>query len=47
MSGPIIPSVPMLSGGGSGKVLMVIGVLVALAVVAKNQEAAAASAKAK
>lgn len=48
MSGALIPSVPMLSGGGSGKVLMVIGVLVALAVVAKNQEAAAAaSVKAK
>jgi hypothetical protein len=26
----------MLSGGGNGKVLMVIGILVALAVAAKN-----------
>lgn len=47
MSGPVIPSIPMLSGGGSGKALMVIGVLVALAVVAKSQEPAVASVKAK
>lgn len=46
MSGAIFPPVPMLSNGGNGKVLMVIGILVALAVVAKNQEAAA-SVKAK
>lgn len=35
MSGPILPPIPMLTGGGSGKVLMVIGILVALAMVAK------------
>lgn len=36
MTGPILPPIPMLSGGGNGKVLLVIGILVALAVVAKN-----------
>ena len=35
----------MLSGGGNGKVLMVIGILVALAMVAKaNKEKAAPAA---
>ena len=34
-----IPAIPMLSGGSSsGKVLMVIGVLVALAVVANQKK---------
>lgn len=44
MSGPILPSIQMLSGGASsGKVLMVIGVLVALVLVAKNSQAATAA----
>jgi hypothetical protein len=33
-----LPPVPMLSGGGSGKVLMVLGVLVAVAMVVQNQK---------
>jgi hypothetical protein len=41
VSGPILPPIPMLSGGGSGKVLMVIGILVALAMVANQKKAAA------
>lgn len=38
MTGPILPPIPMLSGGGNGKVLLVIGILVALAAVAKNNQ---------
>ena len=45
MTGPILPPIPMLSGGGNGKVLMVIGILVALAVVAKNSNDPAKAAK--
>lgn len=44
MSGPILPPIPMLTGGGNGQVLMVIGILVALAVMAKNQAPAVATA---
>lgn len=44
MSGPILPPIPMLSGGdGSGKVLMVIGILVALAMVANANKTAPAN----
>lgn len=45
MSGPIPTPISMLSGGGNGKVLMVIGILVALAVVAKNSNDPAKAAK--
>ena len=38
MSGPILPPIPMLSGGGNGKVLMVIGLLVALAMAAHTSK---------
>jgi hypothetical protein len=43
VSGPILPPIQMLTGGGSsGKVLMVIGILVALAMVAQaNKDKAA------
>lgn len=41
MSGPILPPIPMLSGGGSGKALMVIGILVALAMVAQANKSKA------
>ena len=42
MTGPILPPIPMLTGGSSGKVLMVIGILVALAMVAQaNKDKAA------
>ena len=40
-----IPSIPMLSGGGgSGKVLMVVGVLAVLVMLANKQSAATATA---
>ncbi len=45
MSGPILPPIPMLSGGGNGQVLMVIGILVALALVAKANADKTAAAK--
>ncbi len=33
-----VPSIPMLSGGGSGKVFLVIGVLVALAMASSQNK---------
>lgn len=34
----ILPTVPMLSGSGSGKTFLVIGILVALAVAAHQKK---------
>jgi hypothetical protein len=39
----ITPSIPMLGGKGNGKVLLVIGVLVALAMAAKAKQTATTS----
>ncbi len=45
MSGPILPPIPMLTGSGNGQALMVIGILVALVLVAKaNADKAAKTA---
>jgi hypothetical protein len=38
-----MPAMPMLSSGGSGKVLMVVGLLVAVALMSKAKPAIAAS----
>ncbi|HJV82450.1 MAG TPA: hypothetical protein VJ651_16610 [Noviherbaspirillum sp.] len=43
----LIPAIPMLSGKGSGKVLLVVGVLVALAIASQRKTATTTNAGGK
>lgn len=37
MTGPILPPIPMLSGGGNGKVYLVVGLITAFVLLAKKK----------